>query len=59
LTIARCCAVRALLHRRFRQPDQHDLRQPGRRDIHLDLDGQGVDAQQREGFELGKHGTVR
>ena len=36
--------VRALLDGRLRQPDQDGFRQPGGRNVHLDLHRQGVDA---------------
>ena len=49
-------AVHALLHRLLGQADEHRLRQRAGRDIDLDFDGQGVDAQQREGVQLGEHG---
>ena len=48
-------AVRAFLDGRLGQADQNGFRQPGGRDVDLDLDRQGVDAQQREGFEFGEH----
>src|SRR5439155_22505130 len=48
-------AVDALLDRQLRQADQEDLRQP-RAGIDLGLHGYGLDAQQREGVELGEHG---
>ena len=48
-------AVRAFLDRRLRQADENVLRQARGRDIDLDLDRQGVDADEREGFEFGEH----
>ena len=49
-------AMRALLHRLLGQADEHRLRQRAGRDIDLDFDRQGVDAQQRKGVQLGEHG---
>ncbi len=49
-------AMRALLDGRFGQADEHGLGQRAGRDIDLDLDRQGVDAEEREGVELGEHG---
>ena len=58
LTIARSTRCVLSLTACFGQAHQHDLGQPGGRDIHLDLDRQGVDAHQREGLELGEHRQV-
>ncbi len=49
-------AVRAFLDRRFGQADEDRLGQRAGRDIDLDLDRHGVDADEREGVELGEHG---
>ena len=46
-------AVRPFLDGRLGQSDQHNFRQSGRRDINLDR--QGVDSQERKGFQLGEH----
>jgi hypothetical protein len=48
-------AMGALPNRRLGQPDQLGLRQHRRRTI--DLNRQGVDAEQRERCELGGHGS--
>ena len=51
-------AVDALLDRRLGQADQDGLGQPGG-DVHLGLDGGGVDADERERVQLGQHGRLR
>ena len=56
LTIARSMRCSALLHRLLGQADKHRFRQRTGRNIDLHLDGQGVDAEQRKGVQLGEHG---
>ena len=48
-------AVRAFLDGRFGQADEDRLGQRAGRDIHLDFDRHGFDADEREGVELGEH----
>ena len=59
LTMARSTRCVLSLTAASGRPDQHGFRQSGGRDVHLDLDRQGVDAQEREGLEFGEHGPVR
>ena len=49
-------AVRAFLDGGLRQADENRLGQCAGRDIHLDFDRHGVDADERERMELGEHG---
>jgi hypothetical protein len=49
-------AMRTLLHRLLRQTHEYRLWQCAGRNIDFDFDGQSVDAQQREGVQLGEHG---
>ena len=51
-------AMNALLDRHLGQADEDRLGQPGR-DIDFDLDGNGVDADEGEGVQLGEHGRLR
>ena len=48
-------AVRALFDRLLGQADEERFRDGAGRHIYFDLDGQCVDAEQREGVELGEH----
>ncbi len=50
--------MRAFLDRRFGQADENGFGQGAGRDIDLDLDRQGVDAQERKGLQFGQHGRV-
>lgn len=45
----------ALAHRQFGQTDENDLAHAGR-EIDFDLDGQGIDAEQRVRMQLREHG---
>ena len=49
-------AVRAFLDRGLRKADKDLFRQTAGGDIDFDLNRQGVDADEREGFEFGEHG---
>ncbi len=51
-------AMRAFLDGRLGKADQDLLGQSAGGDIDLDLDGQGLDADEREGFEFGEHRRV-
>ena len=48
-------AMRAFLDGGLGQSDQNVFGQTAGRDIDLDLNGQGIDADEREGFEFGEH----
>ncbi len=50
--------MRAFLDGRFRQPDDDVLGQAAGRDIDLDLNGQGLDADEREGIEFSEHNQI-
>ena len=51
-------AVAALAHARVGQADHRERRQ-AERDVHLDVHGAGVDAEDRRGPQAGEHGTAR
>ena len=50
-------AVGAFFDGGFGEADQNRMGQAAVRDIDFALDGEGVDAQQREDFKVGKHGA--
>ena len=47
--------MRALLDGGLGQPDEDLFGQAAGGDVDLDLNGQGLDADEREGFEFGEH----
>ena len=55
LTIARSTRCVLSLTAASGRPTSTVFGSPAGRDVDLDLDRQGVDAQEREGFELGEH----
>ena len=58
LTIARSTRCAAFLDRRLGQADDDLFRQAAGRDVHLDLDRQGVDPDQGIRLEFGEHEQV-